>query len=387
MGVVASLLVAAPAAAAPAVLVTDHTSGLLSINPNTGARGVLVDGDLESGFNAVTIAPDGSILLADAQLHLLPDGSIWRINPSTGARSLITSNDSPASGPAFVEPSGIAVAADGGVIVADPMAETAAATPGALIHVDPATGARTSLADNVSHAPDEPLTRPEDVAVAPSGTIYVVQDGEGKGDVFSLGANGVLAPVAHLPHDPQHFASGKPRGITAAPDGRLLVTEGDLFDNGGGSVVAVDPGNGSATTISDNTNPGPPLTLPQGIALDPSGAILVTDLSAPDGKSAVFRIDPATGARTTLSANGAPPTAFSAELFFSPGIAYAPKAPATSECKAAKKQAKKAKAKLKKAKKALKAAGTAKAKKQAKAAVKKAKKKAKKAKKAAKAAC
>jgi hypothetical protein len=73
-------------------------------------------------------------------------------------------------------------------------------------------------------------------------------------------------------------------------------------------VIRVNPVSGARTAVSANGAPagGPNLADPFGLALEIDGDILVTDGNAFGGTGGVIRIDPAGGARTAVSANGAP---------------------------------------------------------------------------------
>ena len=93
----------------------------------------------------------------------------------------------------------------------------------------------------------------------------------------------------------------------ALEPGDIVITTqiGPAANNDFGLVV-VDPTTGNRTILSDNTTgSGPAFTLPEGVAVEPDGDILVADLyGGPQGDAAVFRVDPATGNRTIVSSSG-----------------------------------------------------------------------------------
>jgi NHL repeat len=66
---------------------------------------------------------------------------VIRVNPTTGAQATVS------SGGSFVDPSGIAVEADGDILVAD---ANAFGGGGGVIRVDPATGAQTTVSSGSS---------------------------------------------------------------------------------------------------------------------------------------------------------------------------------------------------------------------------------------------
>jgi hypothetical protein len=205
------------------------------------------------GPGAAVAAP-GDILVAD------PDafggtGGVIRVDPATGARTTVSANGAPAGGPDFAEPFGLALEADGDILVSDGGAFGSA---GGVIRVDPVTGSRTTVSANGAPAGGPEFREPGAVALEADGDILVADE-------------------------------------SASPFG--------------GAVIRVDPATGARTTVSANGVPpgGPDFTNPFGLALEADGDILVTDYDAFGGGGGVIRVDPATGARATVSANDAPP--------------------------------------------------------------------------------
>ncbi|HEY4042678.1 MAG TPA: peptidase [Rhodopila sp.] len=73
------------------------------------------------------------------------------------------------------------------------------------------------------HQPNAPFNHPCDVAIAPSGEIYVA-DGYGASRVHRFKANGELIATWGQPGEaPGHFST--PHGIWALADGRVAVTD------------------------------------------------------------------------------------------------------------------------------------------------------------------
>ncbi|WP_428492056.1 peptidase [Rhodopila sp.] len=73
------------------------------------------------------------------------------------------------------------------------------------------------------HQPNQPFNHPCDVAIAPSGDIYVA-DGYGASRVFRFGADGNLISTWGTPgKEPGQFST--PHGIWALADGRVAVTD------------------------------------------------------------------------------------------------------------------------------------------------------------------
>ena len=91
------------------------------------------------------------------------NGSLFKIDPHTGERTLIASG--------FGSGAGVAVDTDGQLVVADQKA---------VYRVDPTTGAKTVLASGGA------LVQPIGVAVSPQGDIYVANIGSGGGELDPL---------------------------------------------------------------------------------------------------------------------------------------------------------------------------------------------------------
>jgi Ca2+-binding RTX toxin-like protein len=194
----------------------------------------------------------GDIVVADPNAFG-GNGGLIDVNPDTGSQTAI-SNDTISTQQLFTDPTGVAFdPLDGSIIVADP---NAFGGSGGLIRVDPATGQQTPLSNNAisSHA------------------------------LFS-----------------------NPVGVAVSPSGMLLVADSDA-SGGGGAVIAVDPGTGEQTLVSDNAvSPTPQFVNPSGITVENSGTILVADPDSPapitGTKGAIIAVDPSTGAKRLITNN------------------------------------------------------------------------------------
>ncbi|MGH8474773.1 MAG: hypothetical protein ACRER2_03230, partial [Methylococcales bacterium] len=73
------------------------------------------------------------------------NGALFRVNPASGKRTLLSDFGAAGQGPLGLDPSDVAVEAGGALLVVDFNAGTGA--KGALFRVDPAGGNRTLLSD------------------------------------------------------------------------------------------------------------------------------------------------------------------------------------------------------------------------------------------------
>ena len=254
----ALLALACSAAAAPAaeaapgdLAIADEgnmfgsTGRLVSLTP-AGAADVLVSGAPLRNPWAVAVAPDGAMLLADEGAE-----AIFRITPA-GAVTTV------ASGRELDDPVGIALAPGGVAYVSDrnrdavlkvelangrvtkvadvrDAAGLAFDRAGKLLvtderavrRVDPGTGAVTTAAEGA------PLDRPQDVAVALDGTMFVIDDARVL-RISPTGAKSVLASGAPL---------DDPNAIDIEPDGDLVVADRE------GAVIHVDRDTGAKSLV------------------------------------------------------------------------------------------------------------------------------------------
>ena len=114
-------------------------------------------------------------------------GVLFRVDATTGARTILSDFGNAAQGPMGVEPVGIAPSPLGDLLVTDTEAGTGG--NGALFRVDPTTGSRTLLSD-FGNPSQGPLGQtPTGVARGASGTVFVVDPDAGT-DVPNDGKNG-----------------------------------------------------------------------------------------------------------------------------------------------------------------------------------------------------
>lgn len=238
---------------------------LFRVDAKSGARTVLSDfGDPAQGTEGVdpfdvAVEPTGQILVTDPKgLGANANGKLFRIEPASGKRSVLSDFGDTTQGPAGVDPFGVTVERTGQILVADSQSGTD--SNGALFRVDPKSGARAVLSDFGDSAKGTPL--------------------------------------------------GKIGGVAVEPSGNILVTGFDTGTDSNGVLFRVDATSGARTVLSDFGNPAQG---PEGVvreipfpfidmALESSGSILVTILeTGTDRKGALFRVDPKSGDRRIQS--------------------------------------------------------------------------------------
>lgn len=284
----------------------------------TGVRGSGGDGGWAglarlAAPQGVAAAPDGSALFIDRT-----NNRVRRVS-TAGIITTVAGNgvcgDHGDGGPAVLArlcyPCGIAVAPDGGVIIADTFVDRVRRVgPDGVI----ATIAGCRLAEEGSGQEGGPacefrLSRPSAVAVGPDGSVYIAEpcryrvlrvDPAGAVSVFAgTGAKGFEGDGGPAR---QARISGV-QGLAVAPDGSVL-----LADTGNRRIRRVNPG-GKITTVAGNGEAGDrgdggsavraSFALLSGIAVVDDGSVLVSDAQA----GRVRKVDPA-GIVTAFAGNG-----------------------------------------------------------------------------------
>jgi len=284
------------------LLVIDRVAGILRIDPASGDRTVVTSNDVGSGLKLtgaeVALDADGSILVGDDHYRVL-----FRVDPQTGDRTIV-SGLSIGTGVDFIQPLGIAVEPDGGILVGDRVL-------GALIHVDPLTGNRTIVSGcfrstcpfSVGAGPD--LLAPRDIAFDANGNVVAPDDFFVNVLRFDrmTGDREILS--GFVPGTPDMVGTGAGMtsltGIAVEASGTLLVVDPERH-----TLLRIDPASGERTILSGcisrdvacstKAGIGPIFGLgPSGVALQRDQTIVVVD------EKGLFRVDPTTGDRTILS--------------------------------------------------------------------------------------
>jgi DNA-binding beta-propeller fold protein YncE len=259
------------------VAVPQKPGRIVKIDAVTGAQESVSSGGMLTCPTGIASLPDGDLIVADPCAK-----KIIRIDRRSGAQKVLS------SGGKFAFPQGVRVAADGGIVLAD---RDALGGTGAIIRVDAKTGAQTVTSSG------ENLLNPTDLALNAAGNVLVADfnsfacgpggyAGTGAGAVLRLGRFDRGASPAGKRSSSQslvscdHLFGGKgPYGIATEANGNLLVTatDGDANPAGAprstpaysygaaGEIIRVDPASGAQTSLSA----GGLLAAPVGVAVMP----------------------------------------------------------------------------------------------------------------------
>ena len=303
------------------LVIDDLAEALFRVNPATGHRTVLSDfdnpdqGPLGRAPVGVALEESGNILVIDDFAGTDNKGTLFRVNPATGSRTVVSDFGDANQGPLGNTPGSVAPVPPqprlGDILVIDLEAGanpiSAGNTGGALFIVNPLNGSR-ALISNFGMSAQGPLGfNPFGVAVEASGNILVIDSGVGlaSGALFRVSpATGNRTVVSDFGKSTQGPLGGDPMGVAVEASGHILVIDSNAGTGSSGALFRVHPTTGKRTVVSDfgQSAQGPLGGDPIGVAVETSGNILVTDEDAGTGNAgALFRVNPATGHRTLLS--------------------------------------------------------------------------------------
>jgi len=256
-------------------------------------------------------------------------GALVGVDARSGALAILSDFNDPRQGPTGGLPYDVAVGADGAVYVLD--REGGPRSYGIVFAVDVRSGRRTVVSELGDPTLGAMGFNPESIAIAPSGTIYVADIDAGPGTgldgaVLAIdpasGARTLLSAFADRAQGPA--LGSDPRGIAVLPDETVLVLDS-------AALYAVDPTDGSRTVVSRFADEvqGPLLRKPYAVAVGANGEVLVVDNDHAPRVGAdlerrsggVLRVDLADGKRTLVSAFG---DAGGAVVRFPTDVAVAP---------------------------------------------------------------
>jgi streptogramin lyase len=257
------------------ILITERNVAAVSrLDPATGERTTVSQGGLLASPAGVAVEADGDILVADPGAFGF-SGAVIRVDPDDGAQMTVSRDG-------VIAPASIAVAPDGGVFVTDGLFGAPV-----LVRVDPVTGAQTTVSSGGS------FFDPFGVAVEPNADVLV-------GDVDAFDFEGAVFRVDPFTGAQTTVSRGgsfvDPGSVAVESDGDIIVADRAAGFLHTGAVFRVDRVTGGQTTLTEDLS----LVVPIGVAVEPDGHILV--VNAPDPpffSGAVIRIDPVTGGQST----------------------------------------------------------------------------------------
>ena len=275
-------------------------------NPVTGALEEISrnggQGNLFEHPYDIAVAPGGgSLYVVDMGAFAqgptpAADGRVIRVDPATGAQSLVS------QGGELVDPAGIAVAPDGTLFVVENVGVGPAQNP-AVVRIDPASGAQSVLTRGGN------LCYPFGIAIEPSGNLIVTDFGDLVGGTNPIDCPQDFGSVVRVnPAGAQQILSFNDvpnpgnllRGVFGAaiePGGGVLVVN---QTGAQAAVAAINPQNGSQTAVTPNSSAADAFELPQRVAVLPDGNLLVADYALNDQEGGLVAVDRATGAARIL---------------------------------------------------------------------------------------
>ena len=233
----------------------------------------------------ITTDAAGDIIVANhehnlANLQVLPDGGIYRIDRETAVQTKV------ASGAPFVTPLGVKVdSLTGQWIVADPDAFKLSSTVwGAVFRVDPMTGTKTVISKEGN------FFYLQGLALSANGDIYVSDVGTPKKIIKVSPLDGTQTIIASANN--LQF----PVGLQVESDGNSLIVADALARK----IISISLPSGAQRVLSSD----PQFNQPTHITIEADGNYLVTDGKSTTGTRRLFRVDKGTGVATELSRNG-----------------------------------------------------------------------------------
>lgn len=270
-----------------AIFVADPTTGNRTIISQPGVIGS--GPDFSSLIFGIAIEPTGQILLGGQGFTLSPGPSIYftsifRIDPATGNRSIVSSR-TVGTGPTINDVEDLIVAPNGDIY---------ATTDMTILKIDPITGNRT-LVSGPDKGTGPTLEDAGGITFAQDGGLYSYDtDTEvvlhidlltGNRTVVSGGGVGSGPPFIDSPQ----FPVGVGKDIVQLNDGYLVTHQAR-------TIFRIDPVTGDRVIISgDGVGSGPIADHINFLTLAPDGTVIAS------ADAGIFRIDPTTGDRVIIT--------------------------------------------------------------------------------------
>ncbi|MFV1967541.1 MAG: hypothetical protein ACC628_19100 [Pirellulaceae bacterium] len=260
---------------------------------------------LRAPVTIVVVLWVGLLAARDARALMLKPGdivaagasAIFRVDPVTGNREIIA-DDVTGTGPDFWSAK-VAVDRRGDVIAVATRADQPLETM--VLRIDAATGNRNVIADdNVGTGPDFPV---RGITIEPSGDILllarcsIIRLDPGTGDRTVVSGDSI--------GEGPGFVSLHGLAVTET-QGIFAVDDGSSGEEGPELLFHVNPTTGDRTIVSGmSVGDGPRLSSPEEAVVDANGNLLViSDIFSLVSDAAVLRVDPSSGDREIFT--GAP---------------------------------------------------------------------------------
>jgi cysteine-rich repeat protein len=164
------------------------------------------------------------------------NGLLFRVNLANGDRTVVSNFSATAQGPTGVDPIDVEMEANGSLVVIDSTAGQILQR-GTLFRVDPVTGARTVITDFSDQTKGPVGSRPSGLAVEPSGGILVIDLNAGTNGIGTLfrvnPTTGMRTVVSDFGLPGQGPLGSQPVGVTMFPENGLLTFCGDGVPDAG----------------------------------------------------------------------------------------------------------------------------------------------------------
>jgi hypothetical protein len=275
---------------ADAVFAVDPATGNRSLVSRLNYRGTGPD---IGNPKAIAVDSNNNIYV----VNTTPAVAIVKIDPATGNRTTVSQSASPAvgTGSTFTSPNGITIRpSDGKLLVTDSGGTDGSAGSDAVIVVDPATGNRSILTDDVTPNNTSPFNTPNAIIYHSTKGVLVVDTGTPKA-VFSVAANGArtVFSSASVPDATNPLTT--PAGLAEDTDGSILVVESKTGSGANRQLLRINKTTGARALVSNMAT----ANTYSGVAAGSSG-IFVIKTTAP---AQILKVDATSGAVTTLSGN------------------------------------------------------------------------------------
>ncbi len=269
-------------------------TGIVEVDPATGAQSVLSSRGIFSTPLDLREAPNGTLYVVDSTAQ--KTGAVISVNASTGAQKLI------ASGGRIDRPLAIQYT-NGDLFVAD--SGTKSHPKPNVVEINLRTHKQTLVTQKGS------LLEPLAIQPGPGNTIYLADSlADTTGAIFQVncqtGQQTLIATGGYL---------NQPVDMALDPQGDLIVVDGAGGGRAGlGNVVSINPKTGGQTLVSS----GGLLASTNGISVSPAGEIFVSTFatSSPGVPARIVEINPITGAQSTVT-TGVPLDFAAGEVVFS----------------------------------------------------------------------